>query len=108
MEPSRIIQELQELTRLTRQGVEYLYEAEQKLAHAESELDLIEAKSFLTAEGTVAERQAISRVESHQRRLERDLARAEVNRIRFKLKALESEIMANATISKLIQAEMKL
>lgn len=108
MQPSRIIQELQELTRLNRQGVEHLYEVEQELAHAENALDLAEAKSFIKAEGTIAERQAISRIESAQLRLERDLVKAKVTRVRQKLKAIESEIMANATISKLIQAEMKL
>lgn len=108
MLPSQIIQELQELTRLNRDGVEHLYKAEEELAHAEHELDLAESKAFLACSGTVAERQAISRIESAQNRLQRDLARAKVNRIRMKLKALESEIMANATMSKLIQAEMKL
>ena len=108
MQPSQIIQELQELTRLNRQGVEHLFEVEQELAYAENALDLAEAKSFIGAEGTVAERQAIARIDSAQLRLERDLVRAKVTRVRQKIKAIESEIMAQATMSKLIQAEMKL
>lgn len=108
MQPSQIIQELQELTRLSRDGVEYLYKAEEELAHAEHQLDLAEARAFMECSGTVAERQAIARIESAQVRLERDLARAKVNRIKMKLKVFESQIMANATMSKLMQAEMKL
>lgn len=108
MQPLNIIKELQELTQMSRSGVEALYEAENELAEKEHELDLAENKAFIAAQGTVADRQALARLESAQSRFERDLSRAKVNRIKMKLKVLESQIMANATMSKLIQAEMKL
>lgn len=108
MESSKITQALQELIQLNRQGVEYLFEAEEQLAHAEHDLDLAESKSFINSQGTIAERQAIARIESADLRLKRDLARAKVSRIKVKLRVIESEIMANATMSKLLQAEMKL
>lgn len=54
MESLKIISEIQELTALNRKGVEALYEAEEELAHAENELDTLEAKAFLDAEGSVA------------------------------------------------------
>jgi hypothetical protein len=106
--PSQIIQELQELTAMSRTGVEALYEAENELAEKEHELDVAENKAFIQAQGTVADRTALARLESAQMRFERDLARAKVNRIKMKLKVLESQIMANATMSKILQAEMKL
>jgi hypothetical protein len=88
--------------------VEALYEAENDLAEAEAALDRVEATAFLQAEGTVADRQALSRLEAVDLRLERDLAKAKVNRIRSKIKAIDSAIMAHATMSKIMQAEMRL
>ena len=108
MLPSEIVKGLQELTAMTRKGVEALFEAETDLADAERELDLIEAKAFLEAQGTVADRQALARFEAADARWNRDICKAKVNRVRTKLKGLEGEIMSNATMSKIMQAEMKL
>ncbi len=108
MTPLQIIQELQTLTAASNQGVNALYEAETELAQANHDLDTTENKAFIMASGTVADRQAQARLASADSRLQRDLAQAKVNRIKMKLKVIESEIMANATMSKLLQAEMKL
>jgi hypothetical protein len=108
MEPSRIITELAELTAMNRKGVEALFEAEEELARAENQLDTVEAKAFLAEDGSVAERTAKAKLVSADARLERDLARARVSRIKTKLRTIESEIMAQATMSKIMQAEMKL
>lgn len=108
MTVSNIIQELAELTAQNRQGVEALYEAEYNLAEAESVLDREEAKFFLDASGSVAERQAGSKLHCVDFRFERDVCKAKVNRIKTKLRAIESAIMAQATMSKILQAEMKL
>ena len=93
---------------MTRKGVEALYEAEIELADAERALDLVEIKAFMEAQGTVADRQALGKLEAIDARFERDVCKAKVNRVRTKLKALEGEIIANATMSKIMQAEMKL
>jgi len=108
MMPSQIMSELAELTQLNRKGVDALYEAEENLAKAEHELDTVEASAFLDAQGTVADRQALARLEAADARLERDLAKAKVNRVKTKLRVVESEIMTVATRAKLMQAEMKL
>jgi hypothetical protein len=84
-----------------------LYQAEVKLAEAEHTLDTIEQKAFIRHQGTVADRQANARLEAAEARLQRDLRKAEANRIRLKIKALETAIMASATQAKLIQAELK-
>ena len=106
--PSQIAQELIELTQTNKKGVEALYEAEIDLAGAESALDKAEASAFISATGSVAERQAIAKLEVAELRFERDLAKAKVNRVRTKIKAIESELMALATAAKMLQAEMKL
>lgn len=106
--PSQLIKEIQELNQTNRQGTQALYDAELKLAEAEHALDTVEAKAFLRAEGTVADRQAIARLEAADARLTRDIAKAEVNRIRVKLRAIESGLMANATMAKIMDTEARL
>ena len=108
MMPSNIIKELQELTQTNRRGVDALFEAESELAERERELDKVEATSFLESQGTVADRQALARLEAADARFERDLAKAKVNKVRTKLKTIESELIAQSTMSKLMQAEMRL
>ena len=108
MNPSEIILELQELTATNKKGVEALYEAEINLAGMELDLDQTEAGAFISATGSIAERTAIAKLASAEARFQRDLAKAQVNRVRTKLRTIESAIMAQATMSKLLQAEMKL
>ena len=108
MLPLEIVKQISDLTAESSRGSEALYEAEVRLAHAENELDLIEQRAFIKAEGTVADRTALARLEAAESRLQRDLRKAEANRIRVKIKGLESALMAAATQAKLITTEMKL
>lgn len=105
---SNIQYQLATLTQENDKGADALYQAEVKLAEAEHELDLVEQKAFLKAEGTVADRTALAKLESADARLQRDLRKAEANRIRMKIKTIESNLMAIATQAKLIQSEIKL
>lgn len=108
MLPSEIARQIAELTAENNRGADALYEAEVKLAHAENELDLIEQRAFIRVQGTVADRTAIARLEAADARLQRDLRKAEANRIRVKIKALETALIASATQAKLLQSEIKL
>ena len=107
MLPSQIVQEIARLTQENSRGADALYDAEVKLAEAEHELDLIEQKAFVRVEGTVADRTALAKLESADARLQRDLRRAELNRIKMKIKIIETSLMAMGTQVKLMQAEMK-
>jgi NADPH-dependent 7-cyano-7-deazaguanine reductase QueF-like protein len=106
--PSEIQRQLAELTAENSKGHEALYEAEVKLAEAEHELDTVEAKAFIKHQGTVADRTALARLEAADARLQRDLRKAEANRIRVKIKSLETAIMSLGTQTKLIQSELKI
>lgn len=108
MTPYEIQKLLAELTAENSKGGQALYEAEVRLAEAEHELDMVEAKAFIKHSGTVADRQAHARIEAGEVRLQRDLRKAEANRIRVKIKGLESAIMAAQTQAKLIQSELKI
>lgn len=103
-----LAQQIAELTRENSKGAEALYTAEIELAEAENELDLIEAKAFIKNQGSVADRQALARLESADARLRRDVAKAKVSRIKVKIKSLESNLVALATQAKLLASEMKL
>lgn len=108
MIPSEIQQQLADLIAENQRGATALFEAERALAESEYDLDLVEQKAFLKASGTVRDREAIARLEAAEKRLQRDLRRAEFNRIKVKIKAIETGIMALATQAKLTQAEARL
>ncbi len=108
MIPSEIQKLLAELTAENSKGAEALYDAEVKLAEAEHTLDTIEQKAFIKHQGTVADRTALARLESADARLQRDLRKAEANRIKMKIRSLESQIMAVQTQAKLVNSEMKM
>jgi hypothetical protein len=105
--PSQIVEEIARLTQENSRGAEALYEAEVALAHAEHELDTVEQKAFIKTQGTVADRTALAKLESANARLERDLKRAQLNRIKVKIKTIETTLMALGTQVKLIQSEMR-
>lgn len=100
--------QIAELIAENQKGATALFEAETRLAEAEFELDTIEQKAFIGAEGTVADRSAIARLKSSEARLQRDLRRAEFQRVKVKIKQIETALMALATQAKLVQAEFKL
>ena len=107
MTPSQIIEEIARLTRENSRGADALYAAEVALAEAEHNLDTIEQRAFIKTEGTVADRTALAKLEAGEARLARDLRRAEFNRIKVKIKTIETSLMAMGTQVKLMQAEMK-
>jgi ABC-type Fe2+-enterobactin transport system substrate-binding protein len=105
---SSLMQELQRLVSLSEKGTSAIYDAEVKLAEAENALDLTENRAFIKASGSVAERTALAKLESAQARLDRDIAKAELNRVRVKIKSVEQAIMATQTMSKLTELEARL
>ena len=102
--PDNVITELQRIQRDLDKAPEALSNAEVKLAEAEAHLDKTEALAMLRSEaGTIAEKQAIARLEAADARLSRDLARAELNRVKTKIKTLESASVATAVIAKQVE-----
>lgn len=102
---SEIQKQIAELIQENQRGTNALFEAERVLAEAEYNLDTVEQKAFIKAQGTVADRNAISRLEAAEARLERDLRRAELNRIKTKIKGIETALMALGTQVKLMGVE---
>lgn len=108
MSISSLLEELQRLISLSEKGNNALYDAEVKLAELDNKLDLTENKAFVRASGSVAERTALARLEAAEIRFERDVAKAEVNRVKAKIKSVEQAIMATQTMAKLTELEARL
>ena len=105
---SEIQRQLAELIQENQRGSTALFEAEKALAEAEYDLDLAEQKAYIKAQGTVRDREAIAKLESAELRLARDLRRAELNRIKQKVRAIETASMVLATQAKLMSQETRL
>ena len=102
-----VIQELQAIQAETAKGISFLYDAECKLADAESALERAMALAYLNNQGTIADKTAIAKLESADLKLQADLARAEFNRIKTKLKHLEMAQMSLQTQARLLETELK-
>lgn len=105
---TEIQRQLAELIQENSRGSTALFDAEKALAEAEYALDTAEQKSYIKAQGTVRDREAIAKLESADLRLQRDLRKAELNRIRQKIRAIETASMVLATQAKLMQQESRL
>jgi hypothetical protein len=107
-----MIQEIQkqlaELIQENNKGSTALFEAEKALAEAEYALDTAESYAFIRASGTVADRTALARLESADARLTRDIKKAELSRIRQKIKSIETASMVLATQAKLMNQESRM
>jgi hypothetical protein len=105
---TEIQKQLAELIQENSRGSTALFDAEKALAEAEYALDTAEQKSYIKAQGTVRDREAIAKLESADLRLARDLRKAELNRIKQKIRAIETASMVLATQAKLMQQESRL
>lgn len=105
--PIRIIQELHRIRAEVQKGISVLYDCECKLADAENAYERELQLAFINAQGTVADRTAISRLQASDKRLQADLAKAEWNRVKAKLKALETAQMGIQTSARLMETELK-
>jgi hypothetical protein len=105
MQVHEIQKQIADLILENQKGTNALFEAERALAEAEYNLDTVEQKAYIKSQGTVADRTALARLEAAESRLERDLRRAELNRIKVKIKGIETALMALGTQVKLMNVE---
>jgi hypothetical protein len=105
--PSHIIQELQRLTAEMDKGSNALYDAECKLADADAAYDKAVSLAFINNQGTVADRQAVAKLQSVDEKLKADLARAEFNRVKVKMKTLSDQATMMAVMSKNVELQWR-
>lgn len=105
--PDSIMAELVEIRAEAQKGVDALYNAELKLAELTLAADTAEARALLEAEGNVAERQAHAKIASGDAKLEHDIARAEYNRVKTKMRILEQAQMSVQTQARMVELMYK-
>jgi hypothetical protein len=105
--PADIVRELARLRAESEKGIAYLAEVETKAVTCELEADRQQAVSFLQAQGTVADREAIAKLESQDARQAAQLAKVEVNRVKLKLKHLSEAMMATQTASRMVDLQWR-
>jgi len=105
--PMGVVAELHRIRAEVQKGIAVLYDTECKLADAENAYERELQLAFINAQGTVADRTAISRLQASDKRLQADLAKAEHNRVKAKLKALETAQMGIQTSARLMETELK-
>lgn len=98
--PDDLLAEIAQSRAALMRGSAALYEAELAAERAEDAAKLAEGRVFMTAEGSIPERQARAHEAAVVERDAAYVARAEHNRIRSKIKALEVSLMS-------LQSELK-
>jgi hypothetical protein len=105
--PDQVISELRQIRSESAKGVEALYAAEVKFAELDRAADVAEAKALINAQGTVVDRQAVAKVATAEARLAADVAKAEWNRVKAKIRLLESQQMSLQSEAKLVEMQWR-
>jgi hypothetical protein len=105
--PDSVIDNLIAIREEAEKGVAALYAAEVKLAELESEADKIEALALIQASGSVAHKEAVATLKSADARLAAEIAKAEYQRIKTKLRHLELAQSSIQTQAKMIEVMFK-
>jgi len=105
--PAQVINELNRLMGESQKGIQALYDAEIKVAELENDYDKVLSLAFLNSDGTIPERQAKSKLEAGQAKLDLDIAKAGLSRVKVKMKTLESAQMATSVIAKQVELQWR-
>lgn len=105
--PQEVIAELTRLMAEMPKGIQALHDAEIKVAQADQEHEKVLAKAFMDLSGSVADRQAIAKLQASDAKFQLDLAKAELNRVKAKLRSMDSAQVAVSVISRLIELEWR-
>lgn len=105
--PEQIVGRLQSIIEESAKGAEALYQAEVNLAELELRLDSAYQQAFIKAGGTVADRQAVARLETAELRFDVDVAKAQVNRVKTKIRQLSDSGTLTAVMAKQIELTWK-
>ena len=105
--PADVVAELNRLMAETQKGIQALFEAEVKVATLDAEYDRELSLATLDAAGTALDRQATARLACVDKKLALDIAKAELNRVKTKLRALDSASVATSVIAKQVELVYK-
>jgi len=101
------IQELSLIQNEMAKGVGATYDAEVRFIDADNEAQRAYALAFMDSKGTVEDRKQLARLRASESLLKADLAKAEWDRCKLKMKQLELTQMSVQTKARLLEAELK-
>lgn len=101
--PDDIIRQLAEIRSEATKGVVAQYEAEVKMVTLELSAETAEAKALLNVGGTVAEKQAVAKIQTEELQLAAAIARAEYNRVKTKLRHLDAAQSSLQTAARMLE-----
>lgn len=105
--PGQVIAELNRLMGESQKGIQALYEAEIKVAQMDQDFERAISLAVLNSTGTAQERTAHAKLESLEQKLAFDIAKAEMNRIKAKLRAIDSAQVATSVIGRQVELTWK-
>ena len=105
--PADVVRELNDLRTQSHHAVTELFKLEREQVEAEMEADKVEATSFLSAEGTIPERQAYAKLLSLEFRKTAEIARIKVNYAKNRIKQLSEATNAVQTASRMIDLQWR-
>lgn len=101
--PDGIIAEMVEVRRELSKGVEALHKAQLKMSDLALEADKAYSLALINAEGTVADREAVARLMSVEQRKDAEVAKAVYDRVKTKMRVLETNLSSLQSQGKLIE-----
>ena len=101
--PADVIAELNRLMSESQKGIQAMYDAEIKVANLDAEYERAWAVATLEATGTALDRQATAKLACIDLKLALDIAKAELTRVKTKLRAIDSASVATSVIAKHVE-----
>jgi hypothetical protein len=105
--PHDVVSELASIRKRSEDGLKLLADAERKAVTLELAADTVEAKTFISAQGTIADRQAVAKLAATDARLDAELARVELSRIKSWLKHLTEAQMSVQTSARMVELQWR-
>jgi hypothetical protein len=102
--PDQVIVELNRLMGESQRGIHALYDAEAKVAYADADYEHAFSSAIIGQDsGTAQERVARAKLDAADKKLALDLAKAELSRVKAKLRAIDSAQVAVSVIAKQVE-----
>ena len=101
--PGDVIAELNRLMGESQKGIQALYDAEINVANLDAEYERAWSLATIEATGTALDRQAIAKLACIDKKLALDIAKAELVRVKTKLRAIDSASVATSVIAKQVE-----
>jgi hypothetical protein len=105
--PDSIIQDLVRIREEASKGVQALLAAEENMARLQIQYDTERARALLNAKGTVVDREALACLATEATKLELDLAKAQFNRVKVKLRILQDSQTSIQTQARMVELTYK-